>query len=76
MAYTKTDLFETQRKREKDALERLQLPEASWSLPELQASGKKFTYEFNGRTEEKSLDNSFLVGYGALRNAFISLTSL
>lgn len=76
LAYTKTDLFETQRKREKDALERLQLPEASWSLPELQASGKKFTYEFNGRTEEKSLDNSFLVGYGALHNLISCYSSL
>lgn len=76
LAYTKTDLFETQRKREKDALEKLQLPEASWSLPELQASGKKFTYEFNGRTEEKSLDNSFLVGYGALHNLISCYSSL
>lgn len=76
LAYAKTDLFDTQCKREKDALKRLQLPEASWTLPELQANGQKFTYEFDGRTEEKSLDNSFLVGYGALHNLISCYSSL
>ncbi len=55
-----------------EALEKLSLPEASWTLPELKATGQKFTYEFVGKTEEKTPYNNFLTGYCAL----YSLTSL
>lgn len=55
-----------------EALEKLSLPEASWTLPELKATGQKFTYEFVGKIEEKTPYNNFLTGYFAL----YSLTSL
>ena len=67
LAYEKTNLVASLHEDEEAALKRLQLPEASWTLPELLASGRKFTYEFSGKTEEKIPDNSFLAGYGALR---------
>jgi len=76
LSYEKTDLLGLQHRREKDALEELQLPEASWTLSELLSSGKKFTYEFNGKIEEKIPDNSFLAGYGALHNLVSCYSSL
>lgn len=76
LAYEKTNLIESLHEDEEAALKKLQLPEASWTLPELLASGRKFTYEFNGKTEEKIPDNSFLTGYGALRCLISSYSSL
>ena len=76
LAYEKTNLVASLHEDEEAALKRLQLPEASWTLPELLASGRKFTYEFNGKTEEKIPDNSFLAGYGALRCLIASYSSL
>lgn len=50
LAYEKTNLIASLHEDEKAALKKRQLPEASWTLPELLASGRKFTYEFNGKS--------------------------
>lgn len=55
-----------------ESLEKLSLPEASWTLPELKAAGRKSTCEFAGKTEEKTPYNNFLTGYNAL-HSLISL---
>ena len=49
-----------------ESLEKLSLPEASWTLRELKATGRKFTYKFAGKTEEKTPEELALAGIEAL----------
>ena len=55
LAYEKMDKVSFLQKAVSEALEKFSMPEASWTLPELKATGQKFTYEFAGKTEEKTL---------------------
>lgn len=72
LSYEKMNDVSVLQKAVSEALENLSLPEASWTLPELKATGRKFTYEFAGKTEEKTPYNNFLTGYNAL-HSLISL---
>ena len=71
-SYEKMDKVSFLQKAVSESLEKLSLPEASWTLPELKATGRKFTYEFAGKTEEKTPYNNFLTGYNTL-HSLISL---
>ena len=59
LSYEKMNDVSVLQKAVSEALEKLSLPEASWTLPELKATGRKFTYEFAGKTEEKTPYNNF-----------------
>ena len=72
LSYEKMDQVSFLQKAVSESLEKLALPEASWTLPELKATGRKFTYEFAGKTEEKTPYNNFLTGYNTL-HSLISL---
>nr|WP_325293865.1 hypothetical protein [uncultured Oscillibacter sp.] len=71
-SYEKMDKVSFLQKAVSESLEKLSLPESSWTLPELKATGRKFTYEFAGKTEEKTPYNNFLTGYNTL-HSLISL---
>lgn len=67
-AYIDTGLLAKQEKWIKTALEKLELPEASWTLQDLINSGAKFPHNFMGKVVYAKPDSTYLVGYKAFMN--------
>lgn len=76
LSYEKTNFLASQLERVNEYKRDLELPEASWTLPDLVDSGIEFTYPFMGEIKKKNPDSSFLKGYGALHNLISTYASL